>query len=122
MRRCLSFVVWIAAALVAGPAAMGAERVFHRTGTDDPATVDPHKVAFPGEQLVLLDLFMGLTTPGMSGRPIPGSAESWTVSPDGRTYVFLLRPGLVWSDGKALTAEDFVWSFRRALDPATAHH
>lgn len=122
MRRLGLLWLSLLAACVLGtpPAAVGAERVFHRTGTDDPATVDPHKVAFPGEQLVLLDLFMGLTTPGMSGRPIPGSAESWTVSPDGRTYVFLLRPGLVWSDGTPLTAEDFVWSFRRALDPATA--
>lgn len=96
------------------------ERVLYRTGTDDPSTVDPHKVAFPGEQVVVFDLFMGLTTPGMTGRPIAGCAESWTSSADGRTWLFRLRPGLQWSDGVPLTAEDFAWSFRRALDPATA--
>lgn len=96
-------------------------RVLHRAGTDDPATLDPHKMAFSGEQLVIMDAFVGLTTPDSHGRPSPGSAESWTVSPDGRTYVFRLRAGLSWSDGVALGAEDFVWSLRRALDPRTAY-
>ncbi len=97
------------------------ERTLHRTSTDDPATVDPHKIAFPGEQLVVLDLFMGLTTSDIrGGRPVPGCAESWTISPDGRTYTFRLRPNLQWSDGVPMSSADFVWSFRRALDPKTA--
>ena len=100
--------------------AQAAERVLHRAGTDNPSTVDPHQISFPGEQLVILDLFTGLTAPDMLNRPQPGCAESWTVSADGRTWLFRLRPGLQWSDGHPLTAEDFVWSFRRALDPATA--
>ncbi len=110
------------AGIVTSPAtSAAAERTFHRTGTDDPATVDPHKIAFPGEQLVVLDLFMGLTTSDIrGGRPVPGCAESWTISPDGRSYVFRLRPNLQWSDGAPLTSADFVWSFRRALDPKTA--
>ncbi len=116
----LARALLIALLLQSGPAALAAERVFHRTGTDDPASVDPHRIAFPGEQLVVLDLFVGLTTPGMDGRPVPGAAESWTVSPDGRVYVFRLRPGLQWSDGKPMTSADFVWSFQRALDPKTA--
>ena len=102
-----------------GPAA-AAERVLHRTGTDDPSTIDPHRIAFPGEQLVVIDLFIGLTTPDSRGRPVPGCAESWTVSPDGKRYTFTLRRGMTWSDGAPLTAADFVWSFRRALDPRTA--
>lgn len=100
--------------------ASSAERIFHRVGTDDPATIDPHKVSLPGEQLIVLDLFMSLTTPGMNGRPIAGSAESWTLSADGRRYDFKLRSNLKWSDGRALTSEDWVYSFRRMLDPATA--
>jgi oligopeptide transport system substrate-binding protein len=108
-------------AVLVAPPSMAKERTFHRTGTDDPSTVDPHKIAFPGEQLVVLDLFMGLTTSDIrGGRPVPGCAESWTISPDGRRYVFRLRPGLQWSDGVPMSATDFVWSFRRALDPATA--
>jgi oligopeptide transport system substrate-binding protein len=111
--------VVLALAAMATPAA-AVERVFHRTGTDNPSTVDPHQISFPGEQLVILDLFTGLTTPDMQNRPQPGCAESWTVSADRRTWLFRLRAGLQWSDGVPLTAEDFVWSFRRALDPATA--
>ena len=111
-------IFWVA---LVPPPALALERTFHRTGTDDPATVDPHKIAFPGEQLVVLDLFMGLTTSDIrGGRPVPGCAESWTISPDGRSYVFRLRPNLQWSDGVAMSSADFVWSFRRALDPRTA--
>ena len=109
----------LAALFVAAPT-QAAERVLHRTGTDDPSTIDPHRIAFPGEQLVVIDLFIGLTTPDSRGRPVPACAESWTVSPDGRRYTFRLRRGLTWSDGAPLTAADFVWSFRRALDPKTA--
>jgi oligopeptide transport system substrate-binding protein len=112
---------WLVAAALVFAALQGvaAERIFHRVGTDDPATIDPHKVSLPGEQLIVLDLFMSLTTPGMDGRPMPGSAESWTVSPDGKSYVFKLRP-MRWSDGVPMTAADWVWSFRRMLDPKTA--
>jgi oligopeptide transport system substrate-binding protein len=51
---------------------------------------------------------------------VPGVASSWETSPDGLVWIFHLRPGLRWSDGSPLTAGDFVWSFRRAVDPATA--
>jgi oligopeptide transport system substrate-binding protein len=66
------------------------------------------------------DLFEGLVTLDPEDRPQPGAAESWTISPDGLTYSFTLRAGLMWSDGSPLTADDFVYSFRRVVDPATA--
>ena len=46
--------------------------------------------------------------------PIPGMAESWTISADGKTYTFSLRKDLKWSDGTPLTANDFVWTFEQA--------
>lgn len=49
-----------------------------------------------------------------------GQAESYTVSDDGLTWTFIMRDGLKWSDGSALTAGDFEYSFKRAADPATA--
>ena len=52
--------------------------------------------------------------------PIPGMAERWEISPDGRIYTFHLRTNLVWSTGEPITADDVVYSWRRALDPATA--
>jgi len=114
----LFLLAWLAALPLVGSAA---DRIFHRVGTDDPSTVDPHRVAVPGEQLIVFDLFMSLTTPDMAGKPTPGCAESWTVSADGKTYLFKLRPNLRWSDGRPLPAEDWVWSFRRMLDPKTAY-
>ena len=65
-------------------------------------------------------LFEGLLTFDAHGKPQLGMAESWEISPDGRVYTFKLRDGLAWSDGTPLTAQDFVNSWRRTLDPATA--
>ncbi|MBI4790028.1 MAG: hypothetical protein HY782_23585 [Chloroflexi bacterium] len=54
-------------------------------------------------------------------QPIPNMAESWTISPDGKTYTFKLRPDLKWSDGKSLTALDFQWTFEQASKPANKY-
>ena len=94
--------------------------VLSRSLSGDPGTLDPQRAETVAEASVVGDMFVGLVTDDASGRPVPGCAESWTVSPDGLTYTFKLRDGLVWSDGKPLTSADFVYSFRRALDPATA--
>ena len=50
----------------------------------------------------------------------PQLAQSWNVSPDGKTIVFKMRPGLRFSDGSSLTSRDAAWSIRRVLLPATA--
>ena len=52
--------------------------------------------------------------------PIPGLAERWDISPDGCIYTFHLRTNLVWSTGEPITADDVVYSWIRALNPATA--
>ena len=63
-------------------------------------------------------LFEGLVNFAPDGRTIlPGAAERWDVSPDGRTYTFHLRPGLKWSNGDPLTSADFLYSFRRIVEP-----
>src|SRR3546814_4479256 len=62
-------------------------------------------------------LFRSLTY-GQDGKPIAGAAESWTISEDGKTYTFKLRDH-VWSDGTPVTAEDFVYAWRRILAPET---
>ena len=68
---------------------------------------------------MLGDLQMGLATEDARSRPIPGAAESWSVSPDGKTWTFHIRKH-VWSDGVPVTAQDFVFAWRRILDPKTA--
>ena len=64
-------------------------------------------------------MFQGLVMQDKDANLIPGAAESWNVSDDGTVYTFKLRANGVWSDGSPVTAEDFVYSFRRLEDPAT---
>lgn len=96
-----------------------AEVVYNRGSAAEPETVDPHKTSTVYEAHVLRDLFEGLVMQDSKAGLIPGAAESWTISDDGKTYTFKLRADAVWSDGSPLTAEDFVYSFRRLEDPAT---
>lgn len=84
-----------------------------------PASLDPHKITGVWENRIVGDMFIGLATEGPDGSVVPGAAESWTVSDDGLTWDFRIRPHR-WSDGQAVTAADFVYSFRRMLSPQTA--
>lgn len=108
----------LALALMLAPAA--AAITLKRGNAAEPDTLDPHKYGLTVELNILQDLFEGLVMPDSRGQPIPGIAESWTVSPDGRLYTFKIRPGLKWSDGADLTMEDILTGFRRSVDPATA--
>jgi oligopeptide transport system substrate-binding protein len=84
------------------------------------SSLDPHKFDGLEEYRVAVDLFEGLTTYSATDTVLPGVATSWETSEDGLVWTFHLRPDAVWSDGTPLSAEDFLYSFRRALDPATA--
>ena len=96
-----------------------AETVFRRGEAGDPSTFDPQKTSTVIEADALYDLFEGLLTYDACGALAPGAAESWSVSADGLTYVFRLREAR-WSNGDPVRADDFVFTFRRLLDPATA--
>lgn len=80
-------------------------------------TLDPGRTAWVAEDTVIVALHEGLTRLDASGRPQPGLAERWDVSADGLTYTFHLRPGLTFSNGEPLTADDFVWTWKRNLAP-----
>ena len=62
----------------------------------------------------------GLTAQNAKAEVVPGAAESWTKSADGKTYTFKLRADGKWSDGSPVTAHDFVFAWRRLVDPETA--
>ncbi len=85
----------------------------------EPASLDPHKSTGTWEDRINSDLMVGLTTDAPDGTAAPGMAERWTTSPDGKTWTFYLRDA-VWSDGVPVTAEDFVFSLRRIMNPQTA--
>jgi oligopeptide transport system substrate-binding protein len=103
--------------LCAAPAV--AQRLERGNGPE-PATLDAHKCQEVACGNILRDLYEGLVAEDAAGRAIPGMAERWEVSADGRLWTFHLRPGLRWSNGEALTAPQIVASFRRAFAPATA--
>ena len=85
----------------------------------EPQTLDPALVSGQLEGRICAALYEGLTRRDARGKSIPGAAKSWTVSPDGKTYTFTLRPQMKWSNGDPVTAEDFRYSWVRALNPAT---
>jgi oligopeptide transport system substrate-binding protein len=86
----------------------------------DASSLDPQKVSGDWENRIVGDIFEGLTTEDANAEPIPGQAESWEISDDGLVYTFKLRDGIQWSDGEPVTAEDFVYSFQRLMNPETA--
>lgn len=87
----------------------------------EPEAIDPGVISGQPDGRVARTLFEGLTTPDpRTLEPLPGQAYRWEVGAEGRTYTFHLRPGLQWSDGTRLTAEDFRWSWIRVLRPETA--
>jgi oligopeptide transport system substrate-binding protein len=97
-----------------------AEVVFNRGNSADPESLDPHKTSTVYEANILRDLFTGLTAQNAKAEVVPGAAESWTVSDDGKTYTFKLRADGKWSDGSPVTAHDFVFSWNRLVNPETA--
>jgi len=103
------------------PAAPAAESVLRVSQRNEPASLDPATTTLSDEFGLLRALLEGLLVPGAAGEPPrPGAATRFEVSPDGRTYVFHLRPEGRWSDGAPVTAADFVAAYERALRPATA--
>ena len=85
----------------------------------EPDSLDPQKARSVESQIILRDLCEGLTTLDKSAAAAPGVATDWTVSPDGKTYTFHLRPQARWSNGDRVVAADFVAALRRLVDPAT---
>jgi len=93
--------------------------LLNRGGGAEPESLDPAFAGSAAETDILGDLMVGLTTLDAAARPIPGIAERWETSPDGLTWTFHLRQAQ-WSDGKPVTARDFIFAWRRLLDPKTA--
>lgn len=96
-----------------------AEGILHIGNGDEPAGLDPHITTGIPEHNIQIALFEGLVTKHPETlQPAPAVAESWQISDDGLEYHFQLRSDARWSDGKLLTAHDFVKSWQRALMPA----
>jgi oligopeptide transport system substrate-binding protein len=110
----------VAAQAITVSSDLAPDQVINRHLETDPRTLDPSLSEDVVGQIVLEDLFEGLTTVAIDGSIIPGVATSWETSADGKTWTFHLRKDARWSNGEPVTAEDFVYAWRREVDPATA--
>lgn len=98
-----------------------AEKILRVSQRNEPADLDPATASLPDEFFIIRALGEGLLRPDPTGgATLPAAAERWEASADGLTYTFHLRPGAQWSNGEAVTAPDFIASYRRLLTPATA--
>lgn len=97
----------------------GEPKVF-RFSLTEPPSLDPSLLKDAQSIIVGQGLYEGLTRLNAAGEPQAAAATSWEVSPDGKTYTFHLRDGMKWSNGDPVTANDFVFAWKRTLAPETA--
>ena len=95
------------------------KQIYHHGNGSEPQGIDPHIVTGVPEHHILISLCEGLTIPNpnpddMNGY-MAGTAESWSVSEDGKEYIFNINKNARWSNGDPVTANDFVWSWKRIL-------
>ena len=89
-----------------------------RIAAGEPFTWDPAHAGDSGSANIIAQVFEGLTAFDVDSNVQPALADSWQASDDGRQIIFHLRPGITYSDGTPITAQDFVDSWLRLLDPA----
>ncbi len=95
-------------------------QVFSFNNQAEPEYLDPNLMSGQPDGRIARMIFEGLTTPDpRTLAPLPGQAERWDISTDKKTYTFHLRDGLTWTDGRPVTANDFVFAWRRALSPVS---
>jgi oligopeptide transport system substrate-binding protein len=94
-------------------------QVLHRSIGPDLPDLDPHLATQTSYYTVLSSLLEGLVAEDpVDLHPVPGVASSWETSPDGLNYTFTIRDDARWSDGRPVTSEDFIASWRRILTSA----
>lgn len=115
----LSVSASLCAAEVPAGTELAARQEIVRHIKDEPASLDPAKAVGLPEIQVIRDLFEGLTNQNAQGESVPGVATQWQTT-DNKTWIFTLRKDARWSNGDPVTASDFVYSWRRLVDPKTA--
>ena len=113
------FASSVSAAVVPPGAVLAAKQEMVRNNGAEPESLDPALIESINAANVLLDMFEGLTAVDSHGKVVAGAAQSWQqTTPD--TWVFKLRKGAKWSNGAPVTADDFVYGWRRLVDPKNA--
>ncbi len=108
------------AAMVPADVTLAEDQTFTYRVLDEHSSVDPQIVEDVSGSEIVRDLFEGLLNQNAAGELVPGVAESWEANEDNTQWTFTLRDNAMWSDGTPVTAGDFVYSWRRLIDPETA--
>lgn len=111
---------WLLAAGLAGQGPKALPGTLRFNLQTEPPSLDWHLATDNASIRVLLNIMEGLTRFDEKMRPVPGLAESWEALDEGHRYLFHLRPNAKWGDGRPVTAQDFVFAWRRLMDPKTA--
>ncbi len=102
------------------PAPTAEPKILRTNNMSEPGSLDPALAQGTHESWVLDHCFEGLMARDPSGKSVPGMAKEYTLADDDVTYTFTLRDGITWSNGDPVTAHDFEYSWKRALDPDLA--
>jgi oligopeptide transport system substrate-binding protein len=96
------------------------EKILRTNNSSEPGSLDPALAQGTHESWILNNLFEGLMKYDATGQIVPGMAKEYTLSEDDLTYTFTLKDDLKWSNGDPITAHDFEFAWKRALDPELA--
>lgn len=126
MKKTISFIVsfmLIAAIALTGCGGSGANKeakILRTNNSSEPGSLDPALAQGTHESWILDHIFEGLMKRNEKGEVVPGMAKEYTLADDDVTYTFILRDDVKWSNGDPVTAHDFEFSWKRALDPELA--
>ncbi|WP_241657914.1 peptide ABC transporter substrate-binding protein [Anaerobacillus alkaliphilus] len=98
------------------------KKVLKLNNVSNPGSLHPQLAQGTHESWVLEHSFEGLTKKTPEGKIVPGMAADWTFSDDGLTWTFTLKDNIQWSNGDPVTAHDFEYAWKFALDPANASY
>ncbi|HCX64434.1 MAG TPA: peptide ABC transporter substrate-binding protein, partial [Eubacteriaceae bacterium] len=93
------------------------EKILRTNNTSEPGSLDPALAQGTHESWVLDHTFEGLMKKSPDGELVPGMASGYELADDNVTYTFTIKDDVTWSNGEPVTAHDFEYSWKRALDP-----
>ncbi len=125
MKKRLLILILLAAVLFAGATSLFAAgkqevRPLNFALSGNPDTLDPHRTSGTLTFQVVKSIYDTLVEPDQTGKIVPALAESWTVSPDGLVWTFVLRKGVVFHNGSPLTSKDVKATLDRVRNEAFA--
>ena len=115
--RLMAITIAVAAALLLAGCTQESPSVIRVDISGPVANLDPQFATDPAARMIIANLFEGLVVQDSDGRLSLGAAAGYNISVDGLTYTFTLRDDIYWQDGSAVSAQDFVFAFRRMFSP-----